>query len=946
MFSSFFIFYFFFSFFVSLIKDIINTGKEEFLELVLEWSRLENQDIAAARERLHERASSLGLVENPEIDTEGDCQFDAFADQLFRIGRPQTSKERVRRDIVDWIVRSADFELGNGKLKDYIEATSEGVSFDAYIEKMSRERTYGDEVTLFAMMELFKVGVMLVSSTCEVDKWKIVQYPKGYSEKDGLPLLKIAIELDHHYWSLIPLPEAVSQRTRSKQGPAKKSKKVSDIKDIWKKVAEEHGAVGLLRLNMLPLCLDFEQNDPLNEFHQDLRTKIGKILSPSLVDPLEMIVCGLLPLDEENDNPSTLWIKTKGDSTSDILGESEAESVSELLDALCEIEDLSLAARIWTYPFSGLPHLFDGNNEEFYVLRKEVGEIACKVAEEMMKKSWFLEQGEHVMRWKDALKVLYLNKRTRLGLQIPGGATAFTIVVSGFSRDDTNVLRVKVSKKGSTTVVSGLLSMDVLSKGKLLGKWVSKLLGEPFSCSYTELKAVDLLNEAAEQARVAQAKEKALHLFGFQRDSRQFVFSSSIAWDMSSAQIVDPCAVFNEELLKLDYLPHRLLQEKRLSEEEGNGIRPWIDLWTNHFGDEHLAELFFVLGHISMCMLQSSGKSILLIHGRADSGKTELMKFVALMLGFKPGALYLSGKVTDFALHDRLHFLSGLPTFLNDPTSKEELNVIQKIVKNVFDASSLGESRGRHRDANGFLCLTVNDNALKMLLSEKEEFFSRFVILPVGRCKNVKSSLVDDLIARGDVLPSSAAVYRELLKPKAMARIVIDLLQKLFLKAFNIHRRVKNSLWSISTRTSTLANMAGVDIDSIMEGSVAKTAQKFQPHTNLQEEQAYNFLRSIYKNYFSEETGKLKDGKGIVFPQRNGNYFINIKNMNVKDKMGILAGLKDIGLGTNGRRDKVRGWSVSIDPSNWPMPTGLTKLPNTRLNVTANRKKKSSNKKK
>jgi hypothetical protein len=166
----------------------------------------EDQGIQAARERVEKRAAIFGLKENKTIDDEGDCQFDAVADQLRKYGQfLKETKESVRTRAVEWIRSHADYDLGNDtSVKQWVlELPEKNGSFDGYIAKMRGKGYWGDEVTLLAIIEAYQVGVCLVSSTVGEENWFRTFCPRGVEQKIEGPLLWLGLELERHYWSLV-----------------------------------------------------------------------------------------------------------------------------------------------------------------------------------------------------------------------------------------------------------------------------------------------------------------------------------------------------------------------------------------------------------------------------------------------------------------------------------------------------------------------------------------------------------------------------------------------------------------------------------------------------------------------------------------------------------------------------------------------------------------------
>ncbi len=161
----------------------------------------DDKRVQEAKKCLRQRAALFGLQQAPGIDDKGDCQFDVVADQLRRVGR-QESKDSVRAQSVAWIRANAARDLGHGTtLKEWVEV-SYG-SFEDYLRKTSQPQCWGDEVTLLAILEVYQVSIVIVSSTEGDKNWYRTYYPCGKGPSDELPCLWLGHELERHYWSLV-----------------------------------------------------------------------------------------------------------------------------------------------------------------------------------------------------------------------------------------------------------------------------------------------------------------------------------------------------------------------------------------------------------------------------------------------------------------------------------------------------------------------------------------------------------------------------------------------------------------------------------------------------------------------------------------------------------------------------------------------------------------------
>lgn len=182
-------------------KMEIAGSEKEFLMQLKEAQRLslkDNEAVQAHRKRLAERAATFELKENPAIDQTGDCQFDAAADQL-RLHGIRETKESVRETAVRWIEEHANDD--GGHLHRWIEETTKK-KFEEYVANMRKAKTWGDEVTLLAICEAYKVAIVLVISV-EGGAWTRTHLPKGKTPNDELQQLWLGHESERHYWSLV-----------------------------------------------------------------------------------------------------------------------------------------------------------------------------------------------------------------------------------------------------------------------------------------------------------------------------------------------------------------------------------------------------------------------------------------------------------------------------------------------------------------------------------------------------------------------------------------------------------------------------------------------------------------------------------------------------------------------------------------------------------------------
>ena len=123
---------------------------------------------------LRQRLASLGLV-SVEMEGDGNCQFRAVSDQLFG---SQKHHAVVRTLAVQHMRAMSDF------FSIYFESPLE---FDGYLREMARSRTWGDELTLRAIVEAFGCQAHVVTS--EAANWYLVYRPEAQPDRAALQAL-------------------------------------------------------------------------------------------------------------------------------------------------------------------------------------------------------------------------------------------------------------------------------------------------------------------------------------------------------------------------------------------------------------------------------------------------------------------------------------------------------------------------------------------------------------------------------------------------------------------------------------------------------------------------------------------------------------------------------------------------------------------------------------
>eukprot|EP00656_Telonema_subtile_P050857 TRINITY_DN6699_c0_g1_i5.p2 TRINITY_DN6699_c0_g1~~TRINITY_DN6699_c0_g1_i5.p2 ORF type:complete len:136 (+),score=31.60 TRINITY_DN6699_c0_g1_i5:649-1056(+) len=127
---------------------------------------------------------------------DGNCQFRALAHQLHG---DQELHARVRGFVIEHIQRHAEmFQL-------YCDE-----ELDAYIRRMSKDRTWGDELTMKAAVDAYRATVHVISSNEE--NWHLVYTPEEMGEQQPNHVgertrtkLFVAYISPVHYNSIVPI---------------------------------------------------------------------------------------------------------------------------------------------------------------------------------------------------------------------------------------------------------------------------------------------------------------------------------------------------------------------------------------------------------------------------------------------------------------------------------------------------------------------------------------------------------------------------------------------------------------------------------------------------------------------------------------------------------------------------------------------------------------------
>lgn len=147
-------------------------------------------------ERLSERLTTYGLAEL-QIEGDGNCQFRALADQLFR--NPDYHKH-VRKEIIKQLKHFRKLYEG------YVP-----MNYKSYLRKIKKSGEWGDHVTLQAAADRFQAKICLVTSFRDTCYIEII--PK---DKNPTTELWLSFWSEVHYNSLYATGDVPTRKPRKK----------------------------------------------------------------------------------------------------------------------------------------------------------------------------------------------------------------------------------------------------------------------------------------------------------------------------------------------------------------------------------------------------------------------------------------------------------------------------------------------------------------------------------------------------------------------------------------------------------------------------------------------------------------------------------------------------------------------------------------------------------
>ena len=147
------------------------------------------------RARLQEKLQLYQMEIRGKIVGDGNCQFAALADQLYR----NVSYARTVRTVcVDWLVANGDLVMENGAtLHDFVHDRS----WSSYCEEMYADGTWGDHLTIYAAAHAFDCQIFIFCSSQGMGDLVEVVPLHGRIKRR----VYLAHWMEYHYESVQPL---------------------------------------------------------------------------------------------------------------------------------------------------------------------------------------------------------------------------------------------------------------------------------------------------------------------------------------------------------------------------------------------------------------------------------------------------------------------------------------------------------------------------------------------------------------------------------------------------------------------------------------------------------------------------------------------------------------------------------------------------------------------
>ncbi|KAH3756049.1 OTU domain containing protein [Pelomyxa schiedti] len=151
--------------------------------------------VLTARQRLAARLAMYQLKERRDIPGDGNCQFYSLSDQMYDTIHRAAD---LRRTAVAWLEAHKEWDPGNGALLHYFVADQ---TWEAYCRQMSKSGTWGDNLTLIAISEHFRVRISVISSVAG-DNFITEITPSALKGDPTTKVLLLCHFAEYHYGSL------------------------------------------------------------------------------------------------------------------------------------------------------------------------------------------------------------------------------------------------------------------------------------------------------------------------------------------------------------------------------------------------------------------------------------------------------------------------------------------------------------------------------------------------------------------------------------------------------------------------------------------------------------------------------------------------------------------------------------------------------------------------
>lgn len=110
------------------------------------------------------KLNGFNITFNPPKD--GNCQFASIAYELNRTnGNDEATNSSIRQCITEYLSRENDNKFDNSMsyYRDFVSRDKIPPTWDTYLKDMSKNRTFGDHITLQAAAKIFNVQILILS---------------------------------------------------------------------------------------------------------------------------------------------------------------------------------------------------------------------------------------------------------------------------------------------------------------------------------------------------------------------------------------------------------------------------------------------------------------------------------------------------------------------------------------------------------------------------------------------------------------------------------------------------------------------------------------------------------------------------------------------------------------------------------------------------------------